>query len=266
VNDLIQAFGLGSAAILTNACLLPLYPGLIAFLAGNTTNERTRRATGWLGLPVLAGVLTTMALVGWTIYLIKLSFGSALIILLPIIYGMVIVFGILMLLDRNPFARLAVTQAPILRNPYLTAYIYGLLFGPMTLPCTGPIILSAFALGAGDAHELASRLLYFLAFGLGFGWPLALLPLLALPLQRQLVRVLARHHLIFARASGVLLIAVGVFGIFTELLPQYLPIDSLALAPLVWALYWIVIAVIIIGLSIYTYRDQRTNTSEQQSQ
>src|SRR5437762_12858896 len=99
----------------------------------------------------------------------------------------------------------------------------------MTLPCTGPIILSAFALGAGDARELASGLLFFLAFGIGFGWPLALLPFVALPLQRRLVRVLARNHLIFSRASGILLIAVGLFGIFTELLPQFLPLDAVAL-------------------------------------
>lgn len=31
-------------------------------------------------------------------------------------------------------------QVPALRNPYLAAYVYGLLLGPMTLPCAGPII------------------------------------------------------------------------------------------------------------------------------
>jgi len=34
MNELIGGFLAGNAAILTNACLLPLYPGLIAFLAG----------------------------------------------------------------------------------------------------------------------------------------------------------------------------------------------------------------------------------------
>ena len=263
MDELLRAFSLGNAAILTNACLLPLYPGLIAFLAGYTNDERPRRARGWLGLLVLAGILTTMLLVGWIVYLLKQSFGTALSILLPIIYGVVILFGVLMLLDRNPFARMATAQTPTLRNPYLTAYVYGLLFGPMTLPCTGPIILSAFVLGAGNAKELASGLLYFFAFGIGFGWPLALLPFIARPLQRRLVRVLAHNHLVFTRASGVLLIAVGAFGIFTELLPQYLPLDAVALSPIAWALYWIGIAVIIVIYSVYTYNRQRSTDFKQ---
>lgn len=256
MDELLRAFSLGNAAILTNACLLPLYPGLIAFLAGSVDDEQQRVKTGWLGLLVLAGILTTMLLVGWILYLLNLSFDHVLRFLLPAIYVVVIVFGVLMLLDRNPFARLAIAQAPTFRNRYLTAYVYGLLFGPMTLPCTGPIILSVFVLGAGNARELASGLLFFLAFGIGFGWPLAVLPFIALPLQRRFVRMLAHNHLMFARISGVLLIAIGAFGIFTELLPQYLPLDSLALSPAVWALYWLGIALVVIVLGIYTYNRQ----------
>ena len=39
-----EAFRLGSAAILTNACVLPLYPGLIAFMAGSAAKTVARRA------------------------------------------------------------------------------------------------------------------------------------------------------------------------------------------------------------------------------
>jgi cytochrome c-type biogenesis protein len=260
MDELIRAFSLGNAAILTNACLLPLYPGLIAFLAqstGNTNNERSRRATGWLGVLVLAGILTMMTLVGLVLYLLEKSFGDVLSILLPIIYGIVIVSGIMMLLGRNPFAHLATAQAPVLRNPYITAYVYGLFFGPMTLPCTGPLILSAFALGAGNTTQLANGLLFFLAFGLGFGWPLVLLPLIALPLQRRLVGWLAHHHILLNRASGVLLIAIGVFGILTELLPHYLPTESVTLMPETWMLYWIAVALLVAGVIFHSYRQQK---------
>lgn len=254
MDELIRAFGLGNAAILTNACMLPLYPGLIAFLAGSSASERSRAITGWLGLLVLAGILTMMTLVGLVLYLLNQSFGNALSILLPVIYGVVIVLGVLMLLGRNPFARLSTAQAPVLRNPYVTAYVYGLFFGPMTLPCTGPIILSAFALGAGNTTELVNGLLFFLAFGVGFGWPLVLLPLVALPLQRRLVSVLARNHLLLNRASGILLIAVGLFGVLTELLPRFLPIEQITLNPQTWTLYWITTAVLVAAVGLYTYR------------
>ncbi|NDJ63314.1 MAG: hypothetical protein GYB67_19495 [Chloroflexi bacterium] len=252
MSDLLLAFSLGNAAILTNACMLPLYPGLIAFLAGNAQNERTRRATRWLGLLVLAGILTMMIAIGLVLYLLEQSFGGVLQFVLPVIYAIVILFGVMLLLGRNPFARLATAQTPMLRNPYGAAYVYGLLFGPMTLPCTGPIITTAFLVSAGDGGALAFELLYFVFFGLGFGWPLVILPLVAAPAQRHFVGWLTRNHLLLNRASGILLVAVGVFGILTELLPVYVP--SVVIETGGWVVYWLAVAVIIAVTSVVTYR------------
>lgn len=218
MNELFGAFLLGNAAILTNVCLLPLYPGLIAFLAGNT--GASRRVTPWLGLMVLLGVLSLMTLFGGLLYALQASFGGVLPWLLPLIYGAVILLGLLMILGINPFTRAAQMQSPVLRSPLASAYLYGVLLGPMTLPCTGPVVVSAFLLGAGSASALASSLLYFFAFGLGFGWPLLALPLLASAVQRRSLGWLTRNHTLLTRVSGVLLLGVGIFGIVTELLPQ----------------------------------------------
>lgn len=220
MNELFGAFLLGNAAILTNVCLLPLYPGLIAFLAGNAGNERTKRVTPWLGLMVLLGILSLMTGVGLLLYLLQASFGGLLGWLLPIIYSAVIVLGVLMLFGVNPFARLGGVNTPVFRNPLASAYLYGVMLGPMTLPCTGPVVVSAFLLGAGSAAALTSSLLYFFVFGLGFGWPLVLLPFAAMPLQRRGVGWLTRNHTLLTRISGVLLLGIGVFGVITELLPQ----------------------------------------------
>ena len=251
MGELLTAFSLGNAAILTNACLLPLYPGLLAFLAGNAQNKRGTSI--WLGVLVLAGVLTMMLLIGLALHLLQQSFGNVLAILLPLIYGVVIVMGLLMLRGSNPFARLSTLQAPVLRNTYATAYVYGLLFGPMTLPCVGPLITAAFSVGAvSGTGALVDGLLFFLFFGLGFGWPLAVLPLVALPVQRRLVGWLARNHTVMNRASGLLLIAVGVFGILTELLPNYL--SGFAIEQSGWGLYWLVVAALIVIVGVLTYR------------
>lgn len=216
----VQAFVLGNAAILTNVCVLPLYPGLVAFLAGNAQNGRVQRGLPWLGLLVLAGVLTLMVGVGALLYGLQQSFDAILPLLLPAIYAVVIGLGVLMVSGRNPFQRLATAQAPVLRNPYLTAYVYGLALGPMTLPCAGPLVVSAFLLGSGSIASLADGLFYFLAFGLGFGWPLVLLPWLALPLQRQLTRRVSNAYGPLTRAAGLLLIGIGLFGIRVDLLPN----------------------------------------------
>lgn len=220
MSEYLQAFILGNAAILTNVCILPLYPGLLAYMAANANNERSQSAMKWMGLLVLMGVLTMMILVGGLLFVLQQSFGAILPIVLPTIYGVVIFLGIIMLSGRNPFNRLQTVQTPVLRNPYIGAYVYGLLLGPMTLPCAGPIILSAFLLGSNSAADLADGLIYFFFFGLGFGWPLVLLPFLAVSFQRQLIGWTTRNYILLTRASGILLVAIGFVGIYVELLPQ----------------------------------------------
>lgn len=217
---MLEMFLLGNAAILTNVCVLPLYPGLIAFLAGNADTVSTRRNSLWLGAVVLAGILSMMLLIGFGLYVLQRSFETILPTLLPTIYALVLVLGVLMLAGINPFARLTGMRAPVLKNPFATAYLYGVLLAPMTLPCTGPIIVTAFLLGAGSAAMLTTELLNFLAFGVGFGWPLLLLPLAALPLQRRTTGWLTQHYSLLTRFSGLLLVAISVFGFYTEVLPN----------------------------------------------
>lgn len=220
MSDYLQAFVLGNGAILGNVCMLPLYPGLIAFLAGNAGTAR--RTTAWLGVLVLAGVLSMMTLVGLLVFVLNQSFGAILPVLLPAIYVTVIGLGVLMLLGRNPFARLATAPIPAMRNPLTGAYLYGLLLGPVTLPCTGPLIVSAFLLGTGSVVSLVDGLVYFLFFGLGFGWPLVVLPIIATPAQRRLTGWLTNNYSLLGRLSGALLLAIGLFGIWVEVLPNQL--------------------------------------------
>jgi cytochrome c-type biogenesis protein len=214
MNQLLSTFILGNGAILTNVCLLPLYPGLIAFLAGNASSGK--RTTGWLGVLVLAGILSMMTLVALLLYLLEQSFSSLLPWLLPLIYGIVFLLGALMLFGHNPFNHLRTMQAPIFKNPYASAFMYGLFLGPMTLPCTGPIILSAFLLSL----LFVNQILYFLAFGIGFGWPLVALPLVAAPFQRRSTKWLTQNYKLFTRISGTLLVGIGVYGFVKEILPK----------------------------------------------
>jgi cytochrome c-type biogenesis protein len=226
MSQFVEAFTLGNAAILSNVCLLPLYPGLIVMLAGrNDAVTEHQRQRPWqrlgprlLGVAVLAGVITFMVALGFVLHQLQRSVASILDWVLPLVYGTVVVLGVLMLADRNPFARLATVNAPIVRSPVATSYLYGMFLAPMTLPCTGPIVVSAFVLGGvSGTGALVDQLWYFVAFALGFGWPLVLLPFLAVPLQRRLTRWMARHHRAVSVASGVLMLAVAAIGLSAEL-------------------------------------------------
>ena len=224
MNDLVVAFVLGNTSILTNVCLLPLYPGLIAFLAGHVTRSdkvKSSQSTVWLGAIVLVGVLTTMLLTGLLLFLLQRSFASLLTVILPLSYVLIIVLGILTFRGGNPFARFEVSQSPLLANPYVSAYLYGMFLAPMTLPCTGPLILSTFVLGVGNVASLTNGILYFIAFGLGFGWPLLVLPLFAKTVQSHFISWLQEKHQFINQVAGILLIGIGLAGIWFELLPIY---------------------------------------------
>ncbi len=220
MSEYLGAFLLGNAAILSNACMLPLYPGLIAFLAGTQANERVRHGGILLGAAVLAGVLAMMLALGLIMFVLGQSFSRVLPWLLPLTYAIAIVLGILLLLGKHPFTRLTSMHGPTLANPYASAFVYGGLLAPMTLPCTGPVIIGTFVLGVGSAAALGESLLYFLAFGLGFGWPLLLLPLVAMPLQRSATRWLAGNTLVLSRIAGVLLLAIAAFSLWVEVQPN----------------------------------------------
>jgi cytochrome c-type biogenesis protein len=215
VDGLLLAFtlGLGSAA---SPCLLPLYPSFLAYLTANARALEGRRASGFLGLIILGGVLTTMLVVAAMLVVLSAPLGSLLGVLIPAIDLLLIALGLALLAGRNPFERLPGASVPIVANPYGQAYLYGLMLGPLALPCAGAFALSLVAFSIG-VEELAPRILTFLAFGLGFGLPLALLSLLAGARRQQVVRFVTRHHRTIEIVGGLILIAVGIWDLATNL-------------------------------------------------
>jgi cytochrome c-type biogenesis protein len=193
----------------TSPCILPLYPGFLAYLSGQ---DEMGRKKYFLGLFVLAGVLTMMLTLGGLIALLAVPVGSVLVYLLPLADLLIFFLGILLLLNQNPFKTLPQIQLPALRRPYLNAYVYGLLYGPIALPCSGPMVVSIFALSF-TAGEALRQLWVFLWFGLGLGLPLLVLSFLSAALQRQLTVLFARHGRIVNFIGGLLLVGVAIYDL-----------------------------------------------------
>jgi cytochrome c-type biogenesis protein len=193
----------------TSPCILPLYPGFLAYLSGQ--NEMGRQKY-FLGLFVLAGVLTMMLALGGLIALLAVPIGGVLVYLLPIADVLIFLLGILLLLNFNPFKRLPQIQLPVFRDPYGNAYIYGLLYGPIALPCSGPMVVSIFALSL-TVREAFNQLWVFLWFGLGLGVPLFILSLISGVVQRRLTLLFTRHSRMVNLIGGVLLIGVAIYDL-----------------------------------------------------
>ena len=202
-------FGLLATA---SPCVLPLYPGFLAYLSGQTETGSVTRARYFLGFFVLLGVLTMMLALGGLIALLAIPISSTLAFIVPLADLLILLLGVLLLLDRNPFKSLPHVRVPVLRYPFVNAYLYGLLYGPIALPCSGPFIVSIFALSF-TAGEAFTKLWVFLSFGLGFGVPLLIISLLSGALQRQLTVLFARHSQIINVIGGLLLVGIAIYDL-----------------------------------------------------
>jgi len=223
VSELATGFVIGLFATLS-PCALPLYPGFLAYLAARRDDGAPSRAARWLGLVVLAGVLTTMLVVGALMAALAVSTSSVLRIVTPLADLVVIGLGVVLLLGGDPFARLPMLgPATVGGGAVRSAYVYGLLYGPIALPCAAPLLIAMFGLSLSFDGFVAA-LAFFLAFGLGFGLPLLAISLLAYTKQLSLVRFFARHRDIVSRLAGVVLIVVGLID-----LTNYLPLILLSL-------------------------------------
>lgn len=219
-DAILTSFTLGLLAM-TSPCVLPLYPGFLAYLSGSAgslaarsgSEQQAGRQMRWLGFFVLTGVLVMMLVLGLVISLLSISIGRALSVFIPMADLIILVFGVLLLLNFNPFKRLPQIQVPVFSHPYINAFLYGVLYGPIALPCSGPLVVSIFALSF-TAEEAIGKLSVFLWFGLGFGLPLLVLSLLSGTAQRSITRLFANHERLINIVGGVLLISIAIYDLW----------------------------------------------------
>jgi cytochrome c-type biogenesis protein len=83
---------------------------------------------------------------------------------------------------------------------------------PITIPCSGPLVVGIFALSF-TASEALSQLQVFLWFGLGLGLPLLMLSFLSGALQRQLTTLFAHHSRTINFISGLILVGIAIYDL-----------------------------------------------------
>ena len=215
IGNILASIGIGLLAT-TSPCVFPLYPGYLAYLtASSEKSGGGKRQQYFLGFFVLLGVLVMMLLIGAVIAFFSLSIGRALAVVVPLADGVLIILGLLLIFDRNPFKKLPQVQVPVLSHPFANAFLYGLLYGPIALPCSGPLVVSIFAISLQSA-AFTARLGTFLWFGLGFGLPLFLLSFLGGALQKPITRFFARYSRAVNLVSGLLILGLGVYDLWVN--------------------------------------------------
>ncbi|MDD1728098.1 MAG: hypothetical protein LUQ50_03385 [Methanospirillum sp.] len=202
-------------------CVLPLYPGYLAFLAGRTAHEK-RISTLLLGGAVTAGVIGAMLAFG-VVFVSILQVSTSLVIgyLGPVVYLLLAIMSVGMILGVDIGRIFPTIQTPEAKTPWITACLFGAFFGLVALPCNPASIIMLFALSTTTADFLAN-FINFVIFGIGMATPLLVLSAFSIDANRRVVSFLARYHGIINRGAGVLMLIVALYYLIFVFLSEYL--------------------------------------------
>ncbi|WFN33818.1 hypothetical protein L1S32_08180 [Methanogenium sp. S4BF] len=194
-------------------CVLPLYPGYLAFLAGQCAAGSRARPL-YLGLCVTGGVLAASLLFGFVVItLFGLSADEVTTVLSPLLFGFLALLGVLMIAGIDLSRFLPHVTAPGAASPYAAAVLFGLFFGLIALPCNPAGIVVLFSLSS-TALAFLDNFINFLFFGVGMALPLLLLSLLSEERTRRVTGFLIRRAVPIRIGSGLFLIAVALYYLF----------------------------------------------------
>lgn len=209
-TDLLGTFLLGLATPLTAVCVLPLYPGFLAYLSKQSTG-RGPQSIASLGVLVGTGVLSFMILVGVLFTtILETSLTDVVGLLSPIAFGLLAVASLVLIADVDVAAHLPTVDAPGSDHPSITAFGYGFFFGAIILPCN-PGFIAVFFARSFLFTDPVSSMLNFVVFGLGIVAPLVGLAVVSDRWRTRVLGTITAHSTAINRGTGVVMLGIAVY-------------------------------------------------------
>jgi cytochrome c-type biogenesis protein len=207
----LSAFSLG---IISGAspCALPLVPGFISYLSTQAI-KLGNRGRDLVGIVVILGVISSMIGFASVATIFHASLTSLITVATPIVVGILILFGSLLIINRNPFYLIPQLAIPKMQRPLLTAFAYGGLYGVIALPCSSLVLLPftiAITLSTVSTLEAFG---IFLIFGLGLGMPVVIVSLLSRAQGDWLVRQFEIRARLMGLVGGGIMIGLAIYDL-----------------------------------------------------
>ncbi|MBN1168096.1 MAG: hypothetical protein JXA44_13360 [Methanospirillaceae archaeon] len=204
------AFLAGVYTPLGAVCVLPLYPGYLAFLTGQASKDK-RISPLLLGLVVTSGVISGMLLFGLVfVYILELSTSSVIGVLGPVIYLLLAIFSIGMIAGIDIGRIFPRIHTPMTDSPILSAWLFGGFFGLVALPCNPASIIMVFALSTTTVNFI-SNMWTFIIFGFGMAVPLLILSLLSSDQNRYVIGFLTGNHRAIQIIAGLIMLGIALY-------------------------------------------------------
>jgi cytochrome c-type biogenesis protein len=210
------AFAAGAVSFLS-PCVLPLVPGYLSYVAGQSADGR-RHVRAGERLAALG--LSAVFVLGFSTVFIAFGASASALGQLLLRYryelnlvagAIVILFGLLML---GVLGRAVWTQREYRFHPHLLggrpvgAYVLGLAFAFGWTPCIGPVLGSILTLSA-SADSIRAGVTLLGVYSLGLGVPFLVAALFMRRLSKALAR-LRRAGRVLHIAAGLVLVAMGI--------------------------------------------------------
>lgn len=225
LSNIITAFVLGLLTPLTAVCVLPLYPGFLAYLAKQVSSKGTERKNiPLLGIVVSVGVIIFMLLLGLLFTrLLQISLTKVIGIISPIAFGVLSIISIFLIFNIDLGKFFPKMHTPLTKNPYANAFFFGFFFGAIVIPCNPLFIAALFAQTATNIAFIGN-VLSFLFFGIGIASPLLLFSIISISASTKIISFLTEKKVIINRTAGIIMLLISlyyllfVFRIFSGLI------------------------------------------------
>jgi Cytochrome c biogenesis protein len=209
--EVVTSFSLGVATPLSAVCVIPLYPGFLAFLSNQ---DEDAPSIAVLGVLVALGVISFMAGVGVLFTtLLEQSLTTVVEFISPIAFGLLAVLGVVLLADFHPQQWLTTVEPPQSRSPALSAFAYGAFFGAIVLPCN-PGFISVFFARAFLFSDPVFSIANFGAFGVGMASPLLGFAIVSEPWRDRVLTILTSYRRTVNIVTGAVLLGISVYYLF----------------------------------------------------
>lgn len=207
------SFLAGLLAPLGAVCVLPLYPGFLAYLSSKISSRKSQKTITLFGVIVMLGVLVSMLVIGLVFSFLRESLTKAIGIISPIAFGILAVLSVLLILgvDFTKFA--PKTTAPVLKNPFVSSFVFGLFFGAIVIPCNPAPLIVLFAISTSTISFI-TNFLNFLFFGLGMGLPLLLISFISAAKSKEVLGFLSKRQRIINIIAGIIMLVISLYYLF----------------------------------------------------
>ncbi len=217
-----EAFLLGLATPLGAVCVLPIYPGFLVYLSSQISDKEPSRKTIFLfGVIITFGVILFMFLMGLLFTTIfEVSLTSVVQIISPIAFGILFIISLVIIVtsvisfvshtDFDIWRFLPKGRAPMAKNPWVSAFLYGFFFGAIVIPCNPGFIAILFA-RAVSTIDFAQNIFRFLSFGVGVGFPLLVLAGVSSAATDTIINFLTKHGKWVNMSAGLIMLGISLY-------------------------------------------------------